>query len=280
MLVPKDLPWNPEFNSNSAIFSPLANLAVLFSHFGQWPALNDYQKILDGLTQPILTHHGKALKIAEQGPKTTEFEQCYAPRIYLTGEIQTRLNNWHDFFQFLTWLIFPVTKAAINAIHYRVAGQRFAKATDLGRRDPVENMLSLFDEGGAVVVSSDPELLQLIRDFRWKELFWQRREELENKLDCVVFGHALYEKSLLPYIGMTANCILLLADEAYFTRPMPERLQWIDGQLRDQIENNPALCSPKALAPLPILGMPGWDPANGAETYYDNVRYFRPGRSQ
>jgi hypothetical protein len=24
--------------------------------------------------------------------------------------------------------------------------------------------------------------------------------------------------------------------------------------------------------------MPGWDPANGEEAYYDNTDYFRPGR--
>jgi hypothetical protein len=27
-----------------------------------------------------------------------------------------------------------------------------------------------------------------------------------------------------------------------------------------------------------LLGMPGWDEANGVEAYYDNTDYFRPGR--
>jgi hypothetical protein len=29
------------------------------------------------------------------------------------------------------------------------------------------------------------------------------------------------------------------------------------------------------LAPLPILGLPGWDPANVDPSYYDDARVFR-----
>ena len=38
------------------------------------------------------------------------------------------------------------------------------------------------------------------------------------------------------------------------------------------------LASPRDLAPLPVLGIPGWWPTNDAPAFYDDARYFRPGR--
>jgi len=40
-----------------------------------------------------------------------------------------------------------------------------------------------------------------------------------------------------------------------------------------------ALDSTRMLAPLPILGVPGWEAANERESFYDDASVFRPGRS-
>ena len=270
-------PWCGGFTQHSLLYSPLQPWAEQFTTYDAWPTLADYQRLLNQLPQPILTLAGEPLTIVPQDGKPDCFEEHYAPRIYLSGEIQTRHENWHDFFQLLTWFIFPRTKALINAIHIPKARARIDANHDLGRRSALENMLSLFDEGGAVVISSDPSLLQLIRDFRWKELFWQRRNELASRLQCVTFGHALYEKGLTPYVGMTANCILIPCDESLLQQPLPAQLRWLDGELAALLERG-ELQQPRDLRPFPILGMPGWDENNRQESYYDNVNYFRPGR--
>ncbi|MDH3343155.1 MAG: DUF3025 domain-containing protein, partial [Gammaproteobacteria bacterium] len=211
------VPWHPNFDSKQPLFEPLRPLLTPFRKFAEWPGLDTYQQLLDSANPPLRTQHGAALKIVAQQGRPDHFEQHYAPRIYLHGEIQTRTRNWHDFFQLLTWFIYPRTKAVINAIHIPRAKQRLENG-EVGRRSPVENMLSLFDEGGVVITSSDPTLLQLIRDFKWKQLFWQRRDELAGKFECTTFGHAMYEKALAPYIGMTANAILLEVDENHFAQ--------------------------------------------------------------
>lgn len=238
------------------------------------------QAVLSQWTPAVRTLTGQCLRIVAQDAPPACFEQCYAPRIYFTGELQTRTENWHDYFQFLTWLMFPNTKALINSLHIDPARERFAVGHAKGRRSPVENMLSLFDEGGAVLVSSQPALLDLVREFRWKALFWEQRDAVQRDLDCVSFGHALYEKALAPYQGMTANCILLICDPAYFTWDWPARWAWIDEQLTVRLSDRLALQSPHDLQPFPVLGMPGWDAENATEQYYDNVDYFRAGRRQ
>lgn len=272
--------WDANFVSFSPIFSPLKYLADKFSTFESWPGLDDYQAMLSALPEPILTHSGQALKIVKQDGKPGHFSEHYAPRIYISGEIQTRTENWHDFFQFLTWFMFPKTKAVINAIHIPAAKLRIEQQADLGRRSPIENMLSLFDEGGAVILASDPSLLDLIRNFQWKELFWQRREELADKLKLVTFGHAMYEKGLAPYVGMTANCILLDVENSLLQQGNRRQLEWIDTALAKLFTEGDQYKKPKDLSPFPLLGLPGWDMANELESYYDNQDYFRPGRNQ
>ena len=278
MNIDTRVPWHPDLAQHAPLYAPLQPWLNHFATFSEWPELTDYQQLLDTLPQPILTLAGQPLRIVPQDGKPHRFEAHYAPRIYLSGEIQTRRHNWHDFFQFLTWFIFPRTKALINAIHIPTARTRIESGADLGRRSPMENLLSLFDEGGAVVIASDESLLQLIRDFRWKQLFWQRRGELTEKLQCVTFGHALYEKGLMPYVGMTANCILLTCDESLLRQPLAQQLAWLDDELAAIFEQGDTLQKPRDLRPFPILGMPGWDSENRQESYYDNINYFRPGR--
>ena len=270
--------WNPQFASSSPMYAPLRHLVDHFSGFEQWPGLFDYQQTLNAWPETIKTLAGNPLKIVAQDGKPGCFEEHYAPRIFKTGELQTRTENWHDFFQYLTWFMFPQTKAEINAIHLPYAQQRIEVTQQQGRRSPMENMLSLFDEGGAIIISSDISLLALIREFKWKELFWQRRDEINKKLACITFGHAMYEKGLAPYIGMTANCILIEVGQDFFIQDNRQQLQWLDEKLAALFKAGDVLKKPKDLQPFPILGMPGWDSDNGVEEYYDNVDYFRPGR--
>lgn len=270
--------WRGDFAEKSPLFDPLGPLLAGFCHFTSWPSLADFQLFLESWPEPILTLTGKPLSIVAQAGRPESFEEHYAARIYSQGEIQTRTENWHDFFQYLTWFMFPKTKARINAIHIPHARQRIDSGQALGKRTPIENALSLFDEGGAVLVSSDAELLQMVKDFRWKALFWDERQRLERHFECVTFGHAMYEKGLVPYVGMTANTLLLLCPDEFHNWPWPQKWQWLDSQLAAIFTAGELVQKPRDLQPFPILGMPGWDEKNAQQNYYDNVNYFRPGR--
>jgi len=271
--------WNPRFLTTHPLFWPLQPFAEIFvrSHV-KWPTLDDYQQFLEAGVGRVQSGNNQFLHFVPQGEKPQSFEEAYEPRIFLRGEIQTRLHNWHDFFQVLVWRMFPNTKATINELHYHAIKQRTKNNPDDQRRSPIENALTQFDECGAIILSSNPELLEMIKHFQWKNLFWRQRADIAQQLKCIVFGHAVYEKALNPYVGMTAHSLLLPAPARLLNLPVTELIPAIDKQLVELFVNKRAVKSPADFAPFPLLGMPGWDTDNHHETYYENTRYFRPGR--
>ena len=84
-----------------------------------------------------------------------------------------------------------------------------------------------------------------------------------------LFGHALAEKALRPYIGMTAHALIVEEQR---------RSEDVDAAAARCVRDAAAFGSTQALAPVPILGVPGWWPDNEREGFYDNADYFRPGR--
>src|SRR5882672_5179078 len=199
----------------------------------------------------------------------------YEVRIFETGEVQTRPDSWHDLFNALAWLAFPRTKAVLNRHHYEQIKSRVGERL----RGTVRDVLTLFDEGGIVVAAADAELSCLLREFRWKELFWKRRTEVRRSMRFYVFGHAIYEKALEPYKGVTAKALILDAAPGLLDAPIERQLRELDARAADYFSGTQALASTRNLSPLPILGIPGWEPANASEEYYDDPSQFRPGLS-
>ncbi|MBI5449869.1 MAG: DUF3025 domain-containing protein [Gammaproteobacteria bacterium] len=274
--------WTPDFLSACPkLFAPITSVAALLTaaHRTHWPTLTDYQTLLDHYGQAPHTASGAAIRFVAQGARPSSLADHYEPRIFLRGEVQTRTDNWHDLFQVLIWTLFPQTKLILNALHYHAAHQRHQIDLANTRRTPLENALTLFDECGAMILSSDPALLQLIRDFRWKELFWHRRRDVQTQLRCIVFGHALYEKALTPYPGMTAQALLFDVDEQRITAPIDEQIALSDALARQFLDDRQHTLTPRRLQPFPLLGMPGWTVDNHEASYYDDTRHFRPGRT-
>lgn len=206
---------------------------------------------------------------ANPPPSALAFEQ----RIFEHGEVETRAATWHDAFHACTWLTFPRSKARINALHIE------AGLDDTpNRRSVLRNILTLIDEGGLIVASSNAALLADLRAFRWHALFWQQRDAVRAEMDFVIFGHALYERALSMHYGSTGRGVLLEVEPAYFGWPMPDRLAYLDARLLQWLATPAQLSYTALLHPVPIKGIPGWDAANEAEHYYRDVRQFRPGR--
>lgn len=270
-----DHAWEPQALLASPLFAALAPVIrqMPASHF---PTLEDGNALLLARRPPIAVSNGHPVRFVPQAHGRLAFEAQYEPRCYLCGEVQTRADNWHDLLNALVWLTFPRAKAAINARHYQ---SLMNVEPDAGsQRGAVRDTNTLLDESGVIVVHADDELAGLLRDFRWKELFWQRREQVRNRMGFYLFGHGLYEKALQPYVGMTGQGWLVRVEAEFFGWPLAQQLDHLDESLAAYLADPEHGRSTRELAPIPLLGIPGWAAENEHVNYYDNTDYFRPGR--
>ena len=175
----------------------------------------------------------------------------YEVQVFETGRVQTRAASPHDLFNALAWLAFPRTKARINAMHAAEI------PLEGGRRGRRRDMLTIFDEGGALV-AGDADVEALVRGMRWRELFLDHA----GAFRIVVFGHAVMEQALAAHPGIT--CKVIFVDPAGDVDAQAAR--WLADVGR----------SPRDLPPLPVFGYPGWHPGSANAAFYDDERYFRP----
>lgn len=268
--------WDPNFLSRSPMFEPLRVHAAAFG--AGWPGLADLQCLLDRREPPVRNAAGNPLRLVQQSQRSRAFEDQHEARTFLRGELQVRERNWHDLFNVLAWLVFPHAKAALNERHYHALLAQWA--ADAPNRGPTQDALTLFDEGGVIVAASDDELLAVLREWRWKELFWSNRARLLARMRFTLFGHAIYEKALRPFRGITARGILLRVEPEWLSAPPSEQLATLDARLAAHLSHPAHLLATRELAVVPILGVPGWHADNAREDYYDDADYFRPGRQR
>ena len=195
-------------------------------------------------------------------PAGTAYEQY----IRDTRRVPTR-DNLHDFFNGLVWLHFPHTKRRLNAL------QAGAIAADGVQpvRGPLRDALTVFDENGALLQAPDA-LWEALRARDWQRLFIDLRP-LWAEARLVLFGHALMEKLVVPRKPMVAHA---------YRAPIAINsvanggLAALDAWLAQAVQ--PDTWAAKPFTPLPVLGVPGWWPANAAPGFYDDAEVFRPAR--
>ncbi len=263
--------WNADWLTGAEMFAPLRAAGSRLPAIG-WPDTSVLNALADDCGR-IVNARGQRLRFVAQARKPQSFEEGFEARAFLKGEVQVRPCDWHDLFNALVWMTFPTAKAVINARHYQSMA-----AGEGGRRPPQRDALTLFDEDGIVVLSSDPALLELVRDFRWKELFWNRRAQVGESMRFFLFGHGLYQKAMHPFIGMTGKGILLGMPPAFFGQPLQSQVAQADRRLASYLLDGGRLAKGRDLAPLPVLGVPGWWAGNDSGNFYDDTVYFRPGR--
>ena len=252
--------WQPDWLARSPLFAPLTTLPQALTHSAGWIDTNQLNQ--------FATEHGirNASGLSIQFSSDTS-ELAYEAQIARTGLVPTRPSNWHDYFNALAWLIWPHSKAALNQLH--------VLAGITPQRNRQRDALTLLDESGVIVACADPPLWQLLQQHQWHELFVVNRERVEKEMAFHVLGHALYEKALQPYPGMTGKCQVIMVEEDFFGLDNTQRQHQLDRLLAQQLLQHPPL-TPREFAALPVLGIPGVTPENTQPAYYQNTQVFRP----
>src|SRR5690606_21484065 len=138
---------------------------------------------IDGIDRP---------QISAQSADLLKDGLHYEERI-LRGQLATRGNNWHELLNALVWLRYPRIKPALNAA-------QCADIVEVGRRQRTRAQCAMthFDEGGAIVLCSDPGLLALWDSHDWQGLFWRERSAWGVCIAVQIYGHAILELALQP----------------------------------------------------------------------------------
>lgn len=203
---------------------------------------------------------GAPLRFVPQSdlPEGTAYEQ----HIFDTRCVPTR-DNLHDFFNGLVWLHWPQAKRRMNQLQAQAIAAQGIGAV----RGALRDALTVFDENGALLQA--PEALwDALRARDWQRLFIDLRP-LWAQAQLVLFGHALMEKLVSPRKPMVAHV---------YPAPIAiENIASLDAWLAQSLQPGPWATKP--FAPLPVLGVPGWWPANQSASFYDDAQVFRPARS-
>ena len=257
------MPWQNHFNSNDGYwryFRPYIN-ALPDDSFPSAQCLN--QLIPTGLE----TASGQAVQFVDSTQLT---DDDYERRIYHQGIVSTRPDCWHDFFNAMVWLRFPQIKVAINALHNRVKRQA-------GKRGKLRDALTLFDECGVILVSSDRDFLKAASHRDWQQIFQHQASAWQLNTQIFVCGHAMLEKLLSPYKSMTAKALLVHTDPNTMRLPHDELLVLLDHKIAQLMLAGEVLTSPPHLSPLPLAGIPGWHwQGQQDDLFYADTGVFRP----
>jgi hypothetical protein len=187
---------------------------------------------------------------------------AYEQHIFDSAQVPTR-EGLHDFLNGIAWLHFPQTKRRLNQLHMA----QIAKTGIAPVRGPTRDALTLFDENAALMRTPDALWEALIAK-DWRRVFGDLRG-LWAQSYLLLFGHALLEKLVYPRKSITAH--------VYRVYPASDSIADLDSWMAAELSAEKLAAKP--FAHLPVLGVPGWWPANQVAGFYDDTTVFRPARA-
>lgn len=251
--------------------SPRGNSPFDHPAFAPWRALlaDDRMPTLGELnawarTRGLALDNGLPLAFVEA---TSASALAYERSIATRGHVGMRPDNWHDALNALVWLTLPRTKCALNALHVDAAMASVPHA-----RTRERDAATLLDESGLILACADDELVDLLRRHAWKALFVDARARVEAAFAPLPVGHGLLDKLRRPWRGITAHVLVVPVVAGDAANPLV--IAALDAAAAARIRARPLL--PACLLPLPVAGLPGWDPEALGVRLYDDVSVFRP----
>ncbi len=232
-------------------------------------------------TKPSADNHPHTLQFVSQNALPDG--EAYEHFIGTTGKIPTR-DNLHDLFNGSIWLTFPKTKAVLNYYHMlEIAKQGISE-----RRGRVRDTITVFDENGAILVTSVTSIGEALIDFDWQNSLVKPRrywDKIDNpskdaKAAVYIFGHALLEQLIYPRKPLCAHSVVIHVSQDFFALSKLERIRFLDDKVAEYMDTllSKDDVTPRQLAPLPILGVPYFWSDNSEVSFYEDAFVFRSGR--
>ena len=190
---------------------------------------------------------------------------AYERRVAL-GEVPTR-DLSHDWYNGMVWLAFPKVKLWINAQHLGDASAKTQALSASGNgRSRFRDALTLFDESGALLLTTRKDMLFSLMEHNWSGVFSQRDDSWHAQNRLLVFGHGLLDSMPGAHPGLCAKVLpVLVADLTSSTDTLEQMMLDVLKQVRE----------PSNFSPLPVMGVPGWFDLSAQPGFYENRQVFR-----
>ena len=242
-------PWLWPYGENRARFDSRLDHEGAVSH-----RLNDLREETVEVI-PVFVHSTESLG-------ALEYE-----RLVQTGQIPTR-DLSHDWYNGQVWLAFPKVKQLINALHVQDACCSADQSGSLSGngRSRLRDALTLFDESGALLLTTEWSLCTALLQHDWKTLLLDQRESWSTRARVLLLGHGLLDSMSKAHKGLCAKVVPVQVPSLDMELPELQRLMLlVVEQLR----------APGNLSPLPVMGVPGWFRDSETPGFYEDSAVYR-----
>jgi hypothetical protein len=230
--------WQRGLFERSPLLSDYRELAGPLLHREQWPSLADYTALAERERRarapelaPVSFSPPRLRARRARGGVAIELCELYDGRV-AAGEVPCLSQSYHDLCNALVWAAFPRLKRVLHARQFQ-ALQRWVPPGALrlpNRRSREQDALTLFDEGGSVVLASG------------------------QGTAVVLFGHALIEHVLFEPSAIHSAALVLSAPE-----PLPRGrtlFELIDREVSLRLARPAELVTPEFDQTLSIQAQP------------------------
>jgi Protein of unknown function (DUF3025) len=245
--------WDAEFLKKSPLLRRFECVAPELPQHAAWPTLESYARAAETRRSRVAPEL-KSVRFVPPVPKRhraprtepIDLAKLYDGRIALCAEVPCLPECFHDLFNVLAWSAFPRAKRTLHERQYRALVDWVAPgSTHLpGRRTREQDALTVFDEGGSVVV------LSVTSYQHWKhEIASGAAGVVLPEAACVLFGHALMEHVLHGMPTVRSSALVLVSEER---RADLALFDWLDQQIAARLSNASQFCVPGADAVVTI----------------------------
>lgn len=218
--------WNAEFLRHEPLFTPFEPFCASLRE-PNWPCcdtlteLVERQRFRAAAELAPLRFVEKPKKPRRQKRRHLDLRELYDGSIALRGQVPCLHASYHDLLNAIVFAAFPRSKRALHARQYSALERWVPKGehTLPGKRTREQDALTIFDEGGVVLLMTDA--------FR---KLWERSTERQvisawspaSGVLPLLFGHALLEHLLEGHRSLRASGVVLSIDVSF------EDEAWLD----------------------------------------------------
>ena len=206
----------------------------------------------------------------DQKKKEKDFYKKYDALVFKEKKIPIRKDVLHDYFNALTWLAFPNSKKKLNKKNFTLLEHNYLS----GNKNRPRNidLTTLLDESGIIIFTNNSFLSSLIRQKKWKTVFWDNRDTVKKSFRFFLFGHSLFEKIMNEYIGTTARALIIFNESLPFEKIT---ISNVDQILSDYIDQEFFFLNLEKTVAIPLFAIPGWSNLNEKKEFYQENEYLR-----